>query len=144
MTPEALTKLTDLSQAMQEADAARLSAIKAEETRIRTQLAALDAHHREATRLPMLETLPQRSLGGDIKWQVWVGRQRRDLQIQLARCLARQGAARRALQTSFGRRNALTQIHKDLQESAGKKRHRQQDDTITALGLLHMGQGGSS
>ncbi len=140
MTPAELAKLTALSQAVQDADAAKLLSIKADETRIRAQLAALDAQHKQATGLTMLETLPQRSLGGDMKWQVWVGRRRRDLQIQLARCLARQGVARRALQKSFGKRTALGQIHAELGAQKSQANRTRQDDGIVSLGVLQHGR----
>lgn len=140
MTPAQLDKLTSLSQAVQDADAATLLSIKAEEIRIRSQLAALDQKHKQAAGLPMLETLPQRSLGGDMKWQVWVGRRRRDLQMQLARCLARQGVARRALQKSFGKRAALDQIHTELGAKQNHTNRVKRDEAIVSLGVLQQGQ----
>lgn len=136
MTPDELAKLFALSQAAQDADAAKLLSIKAEEARIRAQLAALDEQHKQTTGLPMLETLPQRSLGGDMKWQVWVGRRRRDLQIQLARCLAHQGAARRALQKSFGKRAALDQIRSDIGAKQNQTNNVKRDETVVSLGVL--------
>ncbi|MEO0370907.1 MAG: hypothetical protein AAF231_05575 [Pseudomonadota bacterium] len=140
MTPAALAKLQDLSQAMQEADAAQLLSIKAEETRIRAQLAALDDHHKRTQSLTLMDAMPHRSLGGDIKWQVWVGRRRRELQIQLARCLARQGAARRALKKSFGKRAALSQIQTELLAHRARATGIKRDETVTGLGLLQRRQ----
>lgn len=71
-----------------------------------------------------------------MKWQVWVGRRRRELQMQLARCLARQGAARRALQRSFGKRAALDQIQTDLTEKTGHITRVKRHEALIALGLL--------
>ncbi|MEL7255078.1 MAG: hypothetical protein AAFZ04_06595 [Pseudomonadota bacterium] len=136
MIPSELAKLARLSQAAQEADAARLQSIKAEEHRIRAQLAALDDQHKQAQNLPMADSLPHRSLGGDIKWQVWVGRQRRELQMQLARCLARQGAARRALKKSFGKRTALDQVQADIEASAKRADMVKRYEALTDQGLI--------
>ena len=136
MTPDALTKLVELSQAVQEADAAKLQAIRAEETRIRAQLAALDARHKEARALPMADALPLHRLGGDMLWQVWVGRRRRDLQMQLARCLARQGAARRALQKSFGKRTALNTVQEKVQRKRDRAEKIKAIDAVTGMSVL--------
>ncbi|MEM6587618.1 MAG: hypothetical protein AAF641_04155 [Pseudomonadota bacterium] len=140
MTPSQLAELTALSQAVQEADAAILLSIKAEETRIRAQLAALDAQHKQAKDLPMIDTLHHRSLGGDMKWQIWVGHRRRELQMQLARCLARQGMARRKLRQSFGKRAALYHIQTDLETKRNHAKRSAGNETVIGLGVLQKGR----
>ena len=69
MTPLELDHLTKLSQAQQDADAAKLRAIHSEEQRIRSQLAALDATQDSARDLPALITLQQLRVGLDLLWQ---------------------------------------------------------------------------
>lgn len=136
MKPASLKELAKLSQAVQDADAAKLQSIRAEEARIRAQLAALDARHKEARNLPIAHALPHHRLGGDVLWQVWVGRRRRDLQMQLARCLARQGAVKRALQKSFGKRFALENAQDDLRAKLARAAKIKAFDQITEMSVL--------
>ncbi|MEL7280844.1 MAG: hypothetical protein AAFY35_16890 [Pseudomonadota bacterium] len=135
MKLSALEDLAQLSRARQDADAAKLQTIRAEEAKIRAQLAALDAHHRAGMALPVDEKLSQQRLGADMLWQVWVGRRRRELQIQLARCLAQKGAARRALQKSFGKRSALQTVQVELENRALRDRKLKAFDAVTQLGV---------
>lgn len=141
MTPTALEDLVRLSQARQEADAAKLQKIRAEEQKIRAQLAALDDRNHMARSLPAQAALPQRSLGVDMLWQVWVGRRRRELQMQLARCLAHKGAARRALQKSFGKSAALGEVTEDLNAKACRLDRLKTFEAITDFGVLQRTRG---
>lgn len=136
MTPKALGDLTALSRALQEADAAVLQSICADEKKIRAQLDALDISHRSAQALPLQETISQRGLGVDMLWQVWVGRKRRDLQMQLARCLARKGTAKRKLQKSFGKRFALETVRDGLNGKANREGKVKAFQAITEMGVL--------
>lgn len=137
MRQAGLAELARLSEAVQDADAAKLQAIRAEETRIRAQLAALDDRQQQTRSLSTMEVMPHNRLGGDILWQVWIGRRRRDLQIQLARCLARKGAARRALQKSFGKRSALENVTTELHQERARTDKIKALDTLNSLGILN-------
>lgn len=136
MTPADLASLRALSQAVQDADAAKLRDIKAEEARIRAQLAALDNRNREARDMPWSEKMHHHRLGGDLLWQVWVGQKRRDLQIQLAQCLARQGSAKRALQKSFGKQAALRELHQSACEEVERTTSARSWDAANAMAVL--------
>ena len=136
MTPAALEDLARLSRARQDADAAKLQTIRAEEVKIRAQLAALAARHRAAMTLSIQEKLSQQRLGADMLWQVWVGRRRRELQMHLARCLARKGGARRALQKSFGKRVALQEVQAEVEGKAERLEKLKAMETMTELGVL--------
>lgn len=135
MSHQNLTILAKLSDAVREADAANLRAICADETRIRGQLTALDQRHKEAQVLVLDETLPLRRLGGDLLWQVWVGRRRRELQMQLAQCLARKGNARRALQKSFGKSTALADVQGEQHKAEDRARRARAFEKLTDLGI---------
>lgn len=137
MTPLQLEQLSMLSQAQQDADAAKLRLINAEERRIRAQLAALDTNHESTRDLPAVAVLPLRRVGGDLLWQRWVGRRRRELQMQLARCLARKGAAQALLKKSFGKSSALKSLRHDLQAREERARRIQRLDAVTEIGVLH-------
>ena len=136
MTPFELEQLSQLSQAQQDADAAKLRSIQIEERRIRAQLAALDTTHATARDLPTLDTLPLRRLGGDLLWQRWVGRRRRELQMQLARCLARKGTARQNLQKSFGKSSALHSLRRDIRVREDHEKTKKKLDAVTEIGVL--------
>lgn len=136
MTPLELDHLTKLSQAQQDADAAKLQAIHSEEQRIRSQLAALDATQDSARDLPALKTLQQRRVGGDLLWQRWVGRRRRELQMQLARCLARKATARRHLQKSFGKSSALQKLKTNAKTRKDHATNTRRFEAMTQIGVL--------
>lgn len=136
MTPSELVKLIKLSQAQQNADAAILNSVRAEERRIRAQIADIDSTQKSARDLPAAETLPQRCVGGDLIWQRWVGRRRRELQMQLARCLARKGKARHHLQKSFGKTAALQSVRFDTQTHEDHAKNTQILAAVTEIGVL--------
>ncbi len=131
-----LETLAGLSRTIQDADAARMQRLRTEEAKIRAQLVALDTRFRSGRSMQIIESLPQRRLGADVLWQAWVSRNRQELQMQLARCLALQGAARRALRKSFGKRVALEGVAAGL---AAKTRHAviaKSFDDIAQLGVF--------
>ncbi|MEM8981231.1 MAG: hypothetical protein AAGD04_17290 [Pseudomonadota bacterium] len=136
MTPFELERLSQLSQARQDADAAKLRSFHAEESRIRAQLAALNTTHKSARDLPTLETLPLHRVGGDLLWQRWVGRRRRELQMQLARCLASKGTAQRHLQESFGKSSALHSLRRDVQARELQAKTKKELEAVTEIGVL--------
>ena len=83
--------------------------------------------------------MPHRRLGGDVLWQVWVGRRRRDLQMHLARNLSKQGAARQALRKSFGKRSAIEAALQETERKATREKRLFAFDRISELSLLDKG-----
>lgn len=136
MTPKGLQTLRDIAQARQNADAAKLKTINAQEQTLRAQLAALDTSQTAQREVPVADTLSMRRIGGDMLWHVWVGRRRRDLQLQLARCLAQKGIARHALRQSFGKRHALEKMQTDLRHKAQKAVQLRTSETMVGMSVL--------
>lgn len=106
MTRAPLEDLVRLTAARKVSEEARMRRLAAEEAEIRGEIEALDDRHRRALALPPEEMTGQRRIGADILWQAWVSRRRRQLQIRLARTLARKGAALRDLRRAHGRSSA--------------------------------------
>lgn len=63
------------------------------------------------------EALALRRVGGEILWQGWVNRNRRELQMELARVLARKGEALAALKHAHGRSEAIEGLRDKAQKS---------------------------
>lgn len=136
MKPGSLHQLEELSQALQDADAAKLKVLRSEEQKIRTQLAQLSDTQQAMQDLPGSDLIPQRRVGGDILWHVWVSRRRHALHMELARCLARQGTARQALKKSFGKCAALGVVRGKLQSQADHAQKVKSYETITGVNVL--------
>lgn len=137
MTRDPTAELARLTALVRDAEAARMRRLTDEETRIRADLAALDAGRREAQALPADALAAPRSVGADMLWQAWIGRRREDLQIRLARILARKGAAMRGLQVAHGRCEAAESLHERARsartEGQEKARIAQQQSLFSLL-----------
>lgn len=119
MSRNALEDLVRLTAAVRQAEEARMQRLAEEETALRAELATLDAARRDAHALSAPELAGPRSVGADILWQGWVSRNRRTLQLRLARVLARKGDALRDLRRAHGRSEAA----EALSISARRERH---------------------
>jgi len=103
----------------------------AEEARLRRALAQLDRQVRSA-HTTLADSVGAQRIGGDVLWQVWVGRTRRDLNLQLAKVMASKEPAMAGLQRSFGRRVALDRLI--ASEATGRRQmaaRRFEQDLIT-------------
>ncbi len=134
-----LDGLLQLARVVKDTDAARLADVLAEERRIRMALSALDDATHNAKDVHISETVELRRLGGDVAWQIWAGRRRKDLQIQLARVLARKGAEQQRLRKSFGRQSALEQVLEKSKQSQFRESLSRQPQMTTDLALLKSG-----
>ncbi len=115
--------MTDLTGALAAAAEIRLKKIAAEEAALRTELAQLDDKRRAARGLPNDALTALRGIGGEMLWQGWLARARRDLQIRLARVLARKTMALRDYRQAHGRREAARALQ--MHEAACLRRERE-------------------
>lgn len=108
----AFDDLAAITDAVYQADLARLKTIAAEEARLRNALAALAQEERHNAAADPGSALALRHIGGDVLWQAWVGRKREALNLQLATVMARKLVAAQALKQSFGR-NTVSRTLRD-------------------------------
>lgn len=102
----ALLRLTDMQWRTKQA---ALAALNAEETRIQGLLAQLDSED-EAARTGLAQNPLGRHLGLDLRWQIWAGRTRANLNMERARILARKEALMGEMRKSFGRKQAAKSL----------------------------------
>jgi len=122
MMRDPTAELARLTAAIRDAEAARMRRLAAEEARIRADLAALDAGRRDAQALPAADLAGPRSVGADMLWQAWTGRARAQMQMRLARVLARKGEAMRGLQAAHGRCEAAENLRERTVKSQAQRR----------------------
>ena len=95
MTPVELEKLLKIARARHEIAQAQLRPVVEEERRLRKLLSDL-AQDEKIGRKSLIRDAAFRSVRGDEAWNLWVGRNRRALNMQLASVLARKEAVFRA------------------------------------------------
>jgi len=112
---EPFDDLIAVTDAIYQADLARLRSITGEEDQLRNELAKLkDEECRNAAADPAL-----RQIGGDILWKAWMGRKREALNLQLATVMARKLGAIQALRRSFGKTSVAEEL-RDRARETGK------------------------
>lgn len=99
--------------------------------RQRQHLEHLDRQSKPASQTPAI-----RAMGADVVWNAWLDRQRRDLNMQLARAMADQDAVLRDLRRAQSRSDAVKTLAD--QEVDANKRHiaKQQDAKLLEAVLL--------
>ena len=136
-----LADIALLTDAVFRAEQARLSALAAEEARLRQALRDLDDHHRQSRSLPVSELTSLRQLGADILWQAWIGRNKQSLNIELAQVLAQKSRVIRGLRQAFGRREAARTLACQADEATDRKRLKSRLDQIETLQMLKQAAG---
>lgn len=136
MTTGHEAELAKLTAAMRRAQEARLRAIAAEEAELRGELARLEDLARQSRHLPADELEGLRMVGGDLLWQAFLGRGSADLNVKLARVLARKARSQRDLRRAFGRSLAAETIEDHARSRRLESRRRKAQEEDQALGLL--------
>ena len=126
MKPEDFFRLTKVTDAIYQADLARLQTILAEEQELRHALEDLAERERNGEAAMAQDAGAIRQYGGDILWKAWIGRRREAINLRLANVVARKLAAREMLTRSFGRNDVALR----LLENA--RRDVRQDRALTA------------
>jgi len=104
-----LAGLARLADAAFGAEQARMGALRRRESDIRGTIAALDAQ-RKARAASLSDADPALMAGADMLWHGWIDSRRSALNLELARNLADQAAARAALRRAFGRKQASEEL----------------------------------
>lgn len=139
MSRAQLDDLVRITAAARRVEEARLQRLAEEEAGLRAELAALDAARRESCALPDSDLAAPRSVGSDILWQGWVNRARRQLQVRLARVLARKGDTLRDLRKAYGRGDAAEALSLKARQADRDARQKAQIAQEQALVILRSG-----
>lgn len=111
-----LVRITD---AVYQADLARMRDISREEADLRAEIQRLNHEVRRAEDLAPDAAHAHRSIGADVMWKAWVGRSRETLNMRLAAVVARKLQAAEALKHSLGRKS----VAQDLSKRADRARY---------------------
>ncbi len=130
-----LSRLTDM---IYQADLAKLQKLNAEEAKLRENLKALQTRaHTAADR----QMVPMRQIGADVLWQGWVSRTRQELNIKLAQVLMRKEQMKTDLKRSFGKHQAVEELHRDQVQNRIKAREKRREQMQETLRLARPDRG---
>lgn len=120
-----MRQLVDMKYQQQQESFARLLA---QEGSLRTSLRQLDAH---LTASRSSDDTPQKAIGADVVWQAWIGRKKRELNLQLAQVLAVKERHVAQVRLAYGK----VLVTKDLQTQLAKelKQKKAQSDLDRAI-----------
>lgn len=133
---QTLSDLTKLTEALYQAETAKMQDLLLQEAKLRQDLAGLEEHRRANRDLPDAALQGVRQIGADILWQGWVGRSKADLQAELARVLARKGQMIGQLRRAFGKHQAAVKMLADDTSANAKKALARREDLLADLALL--------
>jgi hypothetical protein len=123
-----MQKLVDVKYRQQQESFARLLA---QESKLRGSLRQLDEHLATSRRN---NDTSQKAIGADVLWQAWVGRKKRELNMQLAHVLAVKERHIAQVRSAYGKVLVTDDLHaqavKELQQ---KKAQSQLDRAITSM-----------
>ena len=138
---EPLADLVNLTDALYQAELAKMQGLAARESKLRADLAKLDQHHKQNLTLPATELFAPRHIGADVLWHGWVGRTRTELNQQLALVLAQKSQMMKALRSAHGKHQAADQVLEDARISRRKRFNDKRDQQEQSLLLLKPFQG---
>ncbi|WP_136635987.1 hypothetical protein [Pseudooceanicola onchidii] len=110
-----LCRVTD---AAYQGDLAKMQEMAREESNLRATLDDLDRQLRESLGGAIEGDAPWRAIGADEAWRKWLMRRRAEVNMQLARVLARKAEAVATLKRSFARKQVSEDILAMKQEEA--------------------------
>jgi small-conductance mechanosensitive channel len=138
---EPLADLADLTDALYQAELAKMQGLAARENKLRADLVKLDQHHKQNLTLPAAQLFAPRHIGADVLWHGWVGRSRTELNQQLALVLAQKSQMMNALRRAHGKHLAANQLLEDAQAKRRKRFNDKRDQQEQSLLLLKPYQG---
>ena len=121
-------ELATLYDAVFESELAKLHVVQAEENALRQTLEHLTASAQESE--TDSQDIARKSIGADQVWQHWVGRQRAQVNMQLASVVAKRMKMQEMLHRAFGRKEAAALL---VKEEAKKDKAQQKKRDLAAL-----------
>ncbi len=123
-----MQKLVEVKYRKQQESFARLMA---QESRLRASLRQLDMQMAESRSSADHQ---QKAIGADVAWQAWVGRKKRELNMQLAQVLAVKERHIAQVRTAYGKVLVTDALFEVVSTQAKQKKARSQlDRAITAM-----------
>lgn len=102
-----------------------------QETTLRASLRQLDDYMAESRNAPDTE---QRAIGADVIWQAWIGRKKRELNMQLAQVLAVKERHIAQVRHAYGKVLVTDELHLKVSTEAKQKEAQSKlDRAITSM-----------
>ncbi|MEP3845843.1 MAG: hypothetical protein ABJM43_10945 [Paracoccaceae bacterium] len=136
-----MNRLSDLATLMElkyQASQSELRSICGQEAKIREQIARLD---QQSISTLSADASTMKSVGADMLWNAWAGRTKSNLNIELARVLARKEFFLRAARRNFGKVLASQSLSNEAR-SAAQKSKKARDLDVILENLKIVGPGG--
>jgi hypothetical protein len=129
-----MQQLVDIKYRQQQESFARLLA---QESTLRTSLKKLDSHLAGSRR----DADPQQqAIGADVVWQSWIGRKKRELNIQLAQVLAVKQRHVAQVQQAYGKVLVTADLCAQADQAVRKKKAQSELDRAIASMLFRGSQ----
>lgn len=125
-----LRTLVEVKYRQQQESFARLMA---QENRLRGALRQLDAQMAESRSNACAQ---QQAIGADVLWQAWVGRKKRELNMQLAKVLAVKERHVAQVRSAYGKVLVTDKLHRDACAQAQQKKAQSELDRAIASMLF--------
>lgn len=123
-----LQTLVEVKYRQQQESFARLMQ---QENRLRQALRQLDIHMAESR---SSEDTPQKAIGADVLWQSWIGRKKRELNMQLAQVLAVKERHVAQVRKAYGKVLVTETLYSGARKDAQQKKAQSQlDRAITSM-----------
>lgn len=124
-----LRQMQSLTKAQYERAQQSFQEIVAEETALRLELTRIDQMDR-GTRGQPHDDIWIRAIGADLIWAEWVGRKRTQLNMQLARVLARKAPHMAIVKKAYGEAMVVSEL---LDERCRTKNHKAQNVVLSEI-----------
>lgn len=123
-----LQTLVEVKYRQQQESFARLMQ---QENRLRQALRQLDIHMAESR---SSDDTPQKAIGADVLWQSWIGRKKRELNMQLAQVLAVKERHVAQVRKAYGKVLVTETLYSGARKDAQQKKAQSQlDRAITSM-----------
>lgn len=132
---ETMKTLLQLEQLRSLKSQKALAEIQAEEARLRRQIGTLQQHRRNSHEADP-ELMPMRAIGADILWQGWIDRTQADLNIDLARVLARKAPILQRARKNIGRRETVSELKDHMQRADQRAEEKARLDTTLQIAAV--------
>ncbi len=121
-----LDRLKQATDAVYQAEQAKMRDILRQEADLRRALGDLDEKRHAARALPADQLAAPRAIGADMLWQSWIQRTRQNLNVKLAQVLVKKAERQAALTRAFGRTEVVANLL--MQEKAALRKDAQSRD----------------
>lgn len=134
---DGVASLATLLRVQFQAELSKLNEIARLEGEIRVQMAKLNGLERQA-RDNLVGNVALRSIGADVLWQGWLGRNRSQLNTQLAGVLVKKAQVQSSLAVAFGRKLVAEELEaRQVQKTATKRAHARQEAVLRHMLLYN-------